>query len=278
MARLLAEGHDPELLSPSGRRPSSAPRQGEGVGPYRDLPSPSPEAAETLRGELRTSWLELAKALEQEQARRAEWERREARGGPTWWEWLGDGLKHPRRFQQPSDASSYEKARRDLSAVVDQAEQTARDRRAGSGLHAGKLPQPLARPATRPWAPPPMPSPPPPPRFLSPKPGRPAEGPDVRHRRLLEELPRGEAAIRAPQPSVSSSAPPALRPKERIAGNPPDLFRPEPAAGSAIADNRVLEELIRIRRAVEDRSTDREDCSRLSPPMLAPPPRPSGRM
>jgi hypothetical protein len=263
---------------PLGRRPSSAPREGEGVGPYRDLPSPSPEAAEILRGELRASWLELAKALEQEQARRAERERRESRGGPTWWEWLGDGLRDPRTFDRPSDASSYEKARRDLIALVDQAERTARDRRAGSSLRAGKLPPQPARQATRPWAPPPVPSPPLRPRLLSPEPGRPAEGPDVLHRRLLEELPRGEAAIRAPQSSASPSARPVWRPREGVAGNRPDAFRPEPAASSAIADNRVLEELVRIRRAVEERGPRSEDHGRLSPPLSAPPPRPSGRM
>jgi hypothetical protein len=231
-----------------------------------------------LRGELRTAWLELAKALEQEQARRAERERREPRGGPTWWEWFGDGLKDPRTFQQPSDASSHEKARRDMIALVDQAERTARDRRAGSGLHAGKLPQPMARPAIRTGAPPPVPSPSRGPRLLSPEPGRPAEGPDVLHRRLLEELPRGDAAIRAPQSSASPSASPAWRPREGVAGNRPDAIRPEPAAVSAIADNRVVEELVRIRRAVEGCGPGSGDLGRSSPPLLVPPPRPSGRM
>jgi hypothetical protein len=233
-----------------------------------------------LRGELRTAWLELAKALEQEQARRAERERRESRGGPTWWEWLGDGLRDPQTFQQPSDASSYEKARRDMTALVDQAERTARDRRAGSGLRAGKLPQPLARPASRPWAPPPVLSPPPPPRarLLSPDRGRPAAGLDELHRRLLEELPRGDATIRAPQSSASPSASSVWRPREGVAGNRPDAFRPGPAAGPAIADNRVLEELVRIRRAVEERGPRSGDLGRLSPPLSVPPPRPSGRM
>jgi hypothetical protein len=222
--------------------------------------------------------LELAKALEQEQVRRAERERRESRGSPTWWEWLGDGLKDPRTFDRPSDASCYEKARRDMIALVDQAERTARDRRPGSSLRAGKLPQPLARPAARPWAPPPVPSQSRWPRLLSPEPGRPAEGPDVLHRRLLEELPRGEAAIRAPQSSASPSASPVWWPRERVAVNRPDASRPEPAAFSAIADDRVLEELVRIRRTVEERGPGSGDLGRLSPPLSVPPPRPSGRM
>src|SRR5690242_1773577 len=145
---------------------------------------------EIVRGELRSSWVELAKALEQEQSRRTERDRREARGGPTWWEWLGDGLKDPRTFHQPSDASSYEKARRDMTALVNQAEQTARARRAGSNSRAGQLPPRVARQATRLSAPPPVPSPSPRPRLLSPEPGRPAEGLDTLHRRLLEEFPR----------------------------------------------------------------------------------------
>jgi hypothetical protein len=137
------------------RRPSPAPREGEGVGPYNDLPSSSPEAVEILRGELRASWLELAKALEREQARRAERERRESRGGSTWWEWLGDGLKDPRTFLRSSDAPTYEKARREMIALVDQADQTARARHAGSSLHAGKLLPRVAPQATEPRAPPP---------------------------------------------------------------------------------------------------------------------------
>ncbi|HZW32976.1 MAG TPA: hypothetical protein VFF52_19835 [Isosphaeraceae bacterium] len=268
---------------PSGR-PSSAPREGEGVGPYRDLPSPSPEAAAILRGELRTSWLELGKALEQAQARRAERERRESRGGPTWWEWLGDGLRDPQTFPQPLDPSSYEKARRDMAALVNQAEQMARDRRADSSLHAGKLPPPLARPATRPLAPQPVPEPSSSrrPRLLSPEPSRPAEGLDELHHRLMQELPRGDAAIRAPLSSVPPAPPsPSPTPPSWSSSGSPAASGPvrsRSASGRSESPSELaacIGELVRIRVLLE-KAVNRAEP--LPPPLSAPPPRTSGRM
>jgi hypothetical protein len=226
--------------------------------------------------------VELAKALEQEQARRAERERRESRGGPTWWEWLGDGLKDPRTFQQPSDTSSYEKARRDMTALVDQAERTAQHRRAGSNLRAGQLPPQVVRQATGTRTPPPAPVPSTRPRLLSPEPGRPAEGLDALHRRLMEELPRGEAAIRAPLSQASPSPPPTPSPpsswsnSESRAGLGP--IRPAGASGRPESVPELaacVGELARI-RALLEKAVNRPEP--LSPPLLAPPPRPSGRM
>src|SRR5262249_15296926 len=90
----------------------------------------------------------------------------------------------------------------------------------------------------------------------------------------------GEAAIRAPLSSASpsSSSSPAWRPRERVADNWSAAIRPELAAGREIADTRVLEECARTRGAVEERDPGSGALGRSSPPLSAPPPRPSGRM